>query len=117
MILEVLFFRSLFRNSSANLDTAGKLSYVWEKWLWLGALAFHWSFLTVLLRHLRFFTEPVPFVVQLLENLDGFLQIGVPGVFISGIVLLAAVTYLFYDALSSPRLNTFPWQQIFSRSF
>ena len=102
MILEVLFFRSLFRNTSANLNRAGKLSYVWEKWLWMGALAFHWSFLTVLLRHLRFFTEPVPFFVQLLENLDGFLQIGVPGVFISGIFLLAAVIYLFLRRVMIP---------------
>jgi len=105
MVLEVLFFRSLFRNTSANLDRAGNFSYVWEKWLWLGALAFHWSFLTVLLRHLRFFTEPVPFLVQLLENLDGFLQIGAPGVFISGIVLLAAPIYLFLRRILIPQVR------------
>ena len=105
MVLEVLFFRSLFRNTSANLDKKGNFSYVWEKWLWLGALAFHWSFLTVLLRHLRFFTEPVPFLVQLLENLDGFLQIGAPGVFISGIVLLAAPIYLFLRRILIPQVK------------
>jgi nitrate reductase gamma subunit len=53
---------------------------------------------------LRFFTDPVPFFVTLLENVDSFFRIevlypnvyfGVPGVYLSGLVLLAAVTYLF----------------------
>jgi len=105
MILEVLFFRSLFRNTSANLDRDGKLSYIWEKWLWLGALAFHWSFLTVLVRHLRFFTEPVPLPVQLLEKVDGFLQIGVPGLLLSGLVLLAAVLFLFLRRVWIPQVR------------
>ena len=105
MILEVLFFRSLFRNTSANLDRNGKLSYIWEKWLWLGALAFHWSFLTVLIRHLRFFTEPVLMPVQLLEKIDGFLQIGVPGLFLSGIVLLAAMLFLLLRRVWIPQIR------------
>jgi len=105
MIIEVLFFRSLFRNTSANLDRDGKLSYIWEKWLWLGALAFHWSFLTVLVRHLRFFTEPVPLPVQLLEKVDGFLQIGVPGLLLSGLVLLAAVLFLFLRRVWIPQVR------------
>ena len=105
MALEILFFRSLFRNTSANLDSNGKLSYIWEKWLWLGALAFHYAFLTVLIRHLRFFTNPVPFPIQLLEKADGFLQVGVPGIFLSGIVLLAAVTYLFLRRILIPQVK------------
>lgn len=105
MALEIFFFRSLFRNTSANLDKTGKLSYIWEKWLWLGALAFHYAFLTVLIRHLRFFTNPVPFPIRLLETLDGFLQIGVPGIFLSGIVLLAAVVYLFLRRILIPQVK------------
>ena len=31
-----------------------------SKLLWLGALAFHWSLLVILLRHLRLLVEPVP---------------------------------------------------------
>jgi nitrate reductase gamma subunit len=95
MILEIVLFRSLFRNTKYNLDEGPKLYYNWEKWLWIGALAFHYSFLVVLFRHLRFFTEPVPACVQLLEKLDGFLQIGLPGLMISGVVLPAAVVFLF----------------------
>ncbi|MDM8525974.1 sulfate reduction electron transfer complex DsrMKJOP subunit DsrM [Desulfococcaceae bacterium HSG8] len=103
MALEILLFRSLFRNMRFELKE-GKFSYIWEKWLWLFALAFHWSFLVVLVRHLRFFTEPVPFFVRYLEFLDSVfrvevlnevVQVGLPGVFVSGIVLLAAVIFLF----------------------
>ena len=104
MALEILTFRSLFRNTRMRLKEGSRISYQLEIFLWVGALAFHYAFLTVLIRHLRFFTEPVPFFVTLLENVDSFFRIevlypnfyfGVPGVYLSGLVLLAAVTYLF----------------------
>lgn len=34
MALEVLLFRSLFRNSKVELRDGPKLAYQWEKWLW-----------------------------------------------------------------------------------
>ena len=105
MALEILFFRSLFRNTSANLDKAGKLSYIWEKWLWLGALAFHYAFFTILVRHLRFFTEPVPLPIKLLETLDGFLQIGIPVIQLSGVVLLAAALFLLLRRVLIPQVK------------
>ena len=105
MILEIFCFRSLFRNTKAQIREGGKLSYEMEKWLWLGAIAFHYCFLVVLIRHLRFFMEPVPFWVQLVSKLDGFLQIGLPGVMISGIVLLAAVVYLFLRRIFIPHVK------------
>jgi nitrate reductase gamma subunit len=94
MILEILLFRSLFRNTKCNMNEGARISYVWEKWLWLFSLAFHYSFLVVLVRHLRFFLEPVPVCFQILDKVDGFLQIGLPGVMISGVVLLAAAMFL-----------------------
>jgi len=94
MALEIFCFRSLFRNIKARISDGNKFSYEMEKWLWLGAIAFHYSFLVVLIRHLRFFTEPVPFWVDLAAKLDGFMQIGLPGIEMTGILLLAAVTYL-----------------------
>ncbi len=94
MILEIFLFRSLFRNTTCKLNDGPRISYVWEKWLWLFSLAFHYSFLTVLVRHLRFFLDPVPSSLQILEKIDGFLQIGLPGVMISGVVLLAAAMFL-----------------------
>ena len=72
MALEVLAFRSLFRNLRTELvkdpdNPEGARLIHWSyKWLWLGAIAFHYAFLVVILRHLRFFTEPVPFPIILL---------------------------------------------------
>ena len=74
MALEILTFRSLFRNTRMRFKEGTKISYQLEIFLWLGALAFHYAFLTVLVRHLRFFTDPVPFFVTLLENVDGFFR-------------------------------------------
>ncbi|MGD9205276.1 MAG: sulfate reduction electron transfer complex DsrMKJOP subunit DsrM [Desulfobacterales bacterium] len=108
MALEILTFRSLFRNTRMKLTQGGRLAYQLEIFLWVGALAFHYAFLVVLIRHLRFFTEPVPYFVQLVENIDSFfrveiiyplLKFGVPGVYLSGFVLLAAVSYLFLRRL------------------
>ncbi len=108
MALEILTFRSLFRNTRMKLNQGGRLSYQLEIFLWVGALAFHYAFLVVLIRHLRFFTDPVPFFVQLVENIDGFFRVeiiypafkfGVPGVYLSSFVLLAAVSYLFFRRL------------------
>ena len=41
-------------------------------------------------RHFRFFTAPVPACIQWLEYLDGIVQVGLPGLFLSGAVLLLA---------------------------
>jgi nitrate reductase gamma subunit len=105
MFLEILFFRSLFRNTKSNLAEGPRVYFTLEIWLWLAALAFHWSFLTVIVRHLRLFTEPVPVWIGLLEKTDGFFQVGVPGIFLSGIVLLAAVFYLFLRRVIIPQVN------------
>lgn len=105
MFFEIVLFRSLFRNTKCELKDGGKLSFEWEKWLWLFALMFHWSFFTVLFRHLRFFTEPVPAFVQVVEKLDGFLQIGLPELRISGIVLLTGVLLLFLRRILIPQVR------------
>jgi nitrate reductase gamma subunit len=105
MILEVVFFRSLFRNTKCELKEGDKISYEWEKWLWLFSLTFHWAFFTVLFRHLRLFTEPVPACVELVAKLDGFLQIGLPGLMLSGVALLAAVTFLFLRRILIPQVK------------
>jgi nitrate reductase gamma subunit len=102
MILEVLLFRSLFRNTKLEFRQGPRIGYEWEKWLWLAALAFHYSFLVVVIRHLRFFTEPIPWFVRLTEYLDSLMQTGImpfygfmtPSVMLSGFVLLGAVTFL-----------------------
>ncbi len=114
MFLEIVLFRSLFRNTRLKMKAGPKLTYSLEIFLWVGALAFHYAFLTVLLRHLRFFTEPVPLLVQLLETVDSFFrlevlydisQFGLPGVYLSGLVLIAAVTYLFLRRVFIPNVK------------
>lgn len=106
MILEVLLFRSLFRNTKTRLDKDGpKLSFTLELWLWLAALLFHYSFLVVFLRHYRLFAEPVPKFVGALESIDGLMQIGQPILYLSGIVLLLAVIYLFLRRVFIPQVR------------
>jgi nitrate reductase gamma subunit len=52
MLLEVTVFKSLFRSN---------------KWIWLFGWMFHVALLAVLLRHIRYFTEPVPAWVALIQ--------------------------------------------------
>lgn len=99
MLLEVLFFRSLFRNTKQGLTDQSNLTYGSNKYLWAGALAFHWSFLIIVIRHFRFFTEPVPLSVNLLEALDSFFQVGLPILYVTDFVIIAALTYLFFRRL------------------
>ena len=105
MALEVLLFRSLFRNTRSKLDQGPRLRYAEDKLLWLGALAFHWSLLEVLLRHLRFFIEPVPRLAVLLDAIDGFFQIGAPALYVTDVAILAALIYLLQRRLRDPQIR------------
>ena len=67
MLLEVLVFRSLFRNTKTEKQGEA-LGVGSAKWLWLGALVFHWSMLIIVLRPLRFFLEPVPGALRALDG-------------------------------------------------
>ena len=111
MGLEVLAFRSLFRNTRTELQKhpdypeGAKLVHWSYKWLWLGAIAFHYAFLMVILRHLRFFSEPVWGFVHQLETVDGFVQFYTPVVYLTGVVMLAGLTYLLARRLANPALR------------
>ncbi|MHB8174000.1 MAG: respiratory nitrate reductase subunit gamma [Nitrospirota bacterium] len=69
VLSEVLLFRSLYKGN---------------KWTWLGGVVFHWAFLLVVLRHLRYFLYPVPSWDMKLQSI---------GIY-AGIVLPIAVLYL-----------------------
>ena len=105
VLLEALTFRSLFRNTRARLRPDGTLVYGSDKWLWAGALAFHWSLLVILLRHFRFFVEPVPQPVAWIQSLDGFFQVGLPEIYLTNVVIVAALGYLLLRRWINPRLR------------
>ncbi|MBI5103078.1 MAG: hypothetical protein HZB33_14780 [Nitrospirae bacterium] len=69
MIIDLLTFRRVFVSSGP---------------LWFGSMLFHVSFFLVCIRHLRYFTDPVPFWVQDMQ---------VCGI-VAGYVLPASILYL-----------------------
>lgn len=105
MALEILLFRSLFRNTQAELTEERRLVYHWEKWLWLAGMVFHWSMLIVVIRHLRFFFEPVPQFVLDIQWLDGFFLVGLQSVYATGLLLLTAAVYLLVRRLVIPEMR------------
>ena len=105
MALEVLVFRSLFRNTKANLEPGPDLSYESDKSLWLFGLIFHWSFLLIFLRHYRFFLDPVPFFVPYLETIDGLMQITLPTFYLTDMMILLGITALFARRVLSAKMR------------
>lgn len=105
MALEVLLFRSLFRNTKAEIKDGPRLVFSERKFLWLAALAFHWTFLFILFRHLRFFLEPVPGCVLIAQELDGFFQIGTPILYMTDLIILAALAFLLIRRLADVQLR------------
>ena len=108
MVLEVLFFRTLFRNTRAGVTGAAedrRLVYGSSKYLWLAAIVFHYCFLVVVVRHLRFFAEPVPGFVRFIESLDAFFEIGVPGIYLTSFGLLAGLFYLLYRRFADAQVR------------
>lgn len=98
MALEILLFRSLFRNTYAVRSTVNdspRMTYYSSKWIWFFALVFHYSFWIILFRHLRFFFEPVPFCVDILEFVDGIFQIGAPRLFLTSVFFVVGIGFLF----------------------
>ncbi len=106
MALEVLAFRSLLRNTKAELHAGSRrLVYATSLGLWAGAMAFHWSMLVILIRHLRLALDPVPAFVTFVEKLDGFLEVGVPVFFVTTVLFLAALAFLLVRRLAEPQVR------------
>ena len=105
MTLEILLFRSLFRNTKVELRDGSRILYGSEKFLWLGAMIFHWCFLIILLRHFRFFTEPVIEFVHWLQSVDGMFAISVPTFYISSILIVIALLYLLGRRFLNPQVR------------
>jgi nitrate reductase gamma subunit len=105
MALEIFLFRSLFRNTVAELRGGPKLVYGSSKYLWAAGLAFHYSFLIIFIRHFKYFVEPIPGWVTLAQNLDGFFQVGLPIIYATDAIILAAVGYLFLRRIADAKIR------------
>ena len=111
MFLEVFCFRSLFRNTVADVREFDPVSngprtiYFSSKWLWVFALLFHYCFLLVFIRHFRFFMEPVPSCIRFLETIDGIMQFGSPRFFWTGGLVLTALLFLLARRIFNQRLR------------
>jgi len=105
MLLEVLLFRSLFRNTKASIHKGPQLAYGSSKWLWLVGLTFHYSFLVIVIRHMRLFTNPMPAFLHALEFGDGILQVGAPQLYITDLLLVGALLFLFVRRLVMPQVR------------
>lgn len=105
MVLEIVLFRSLWRNTKATVYDGPKLTYESSKWLWLFGIVFHYSFLVIIVRHLRLFLEPVPCFIAWVETMDSLLQIGAPLMYITDVTILLALLFLFLRRLSNPQVR------------
>lgn len=106
LLLEVLFFRSLFRNHVVEvMPDKEKVNYLGTKYLWAAAMAFHWAMLVVVLRHFRFFVEPVPQWVEKLQLVDGFFQVGVPVIYGTTVLFVVAGGYLLLRRLADAKVR------------
>ncbi len=108
MALEVFAFRSLFRNTKVCLLNGKKgpvVGYASSKFLWVFALMFHYSFLVIIIRHMRLFFEPVPGFVRLAEFLDGIFQISAPNVYLTNALFVVSLAYLIYRRFADAKVN------------
>lgn len=80
MFTEVAFFYSLFKG---------------DKWAWVGGFAFHGALVLVLIRHLRYFIDPLP-------ALFAYIQIG--GI-VAGIAMVGALGFLFLRRIIIDRVR------------
>ena len=95
MFLEIFLFRSLWRNTKAEVHDGPQLTYESSKWLWLFGILFHYSFLVIILRHIRLFVDPVPGLIKVLEFGDGILQLGAPTIYLTDLTILIGLLLLF----------------------
>jgi nitrate reductase gamma subunit len=105
LALDILLFRSLLKNERVELEAPQRILFRTSTLLWLGAMAFHWSLLVILVRHLRFFLEPVPSVVVVLQRVDSIFQNLLPILYISDVIILIALGYLFSRRVITPQVR------------
>jgi nitrate reductase gamma subunit len=104
MFLEIVFFRSLFRNTRLEGIQNGRIIYGDSKILGFFSIIFHYSMLVIVIRHFRFFTGNADFIVNPISALDGFFQIGSPVIYMSTVGICAGLIFLLGRRLFSERI-------------
>lgn len=82
LFTEVVFFNSLFKG---------------DKWAWVGSFAFHGALVFVLIRHLRYFVDPLPAFfahVQIVGILAGIAMVGGLGLLFLRRLIIDRVRYI-----------------------
>jgi nitrate reductase gamma subunit len=105
MFMEIVFFRSLWRNDRVELKNGGKLVFGSNRYLWMGAVFFHWSLAIILFRHLRFFTDPVMVGVTYVQSLDGFFQIAAMSLYLTDIFIVLGLGFLLLRRFFSAQVT------------
>jgi len=105
MFLEIFLFRSLWRNTKATVYSGPKLTYESSKWLWLFGILFHYSFLVIIIRHMRLFLDPIPGIVSFIETSDSLLQIGAPVMYTTDVTIILAILFLFARRVFNPQVR------------
>jgi nitrate reductase gamma subunit len=105
MFLEIFLFRSLWRNTKATVHVGPKLTYESSKWLWLFGILFHYSFLVIIIRHMRYFLDPVPWIVTFVETGDSLLEIGAPLMYTTDVVIVLGLFFLLARRFFNPQVR------------
>lgn len=82
LFTEVVFFNSLFKG---------------DKWAWLGSYAFHGALMLVLIRHVRYFVDPLPAFfahIQIAGILAGIAMVGGLGLLFLRRILIDRVRHI-----------------------
>ena len=103
--LELLLFRSLFRDASHRRRSDGRLVFPGRRALWAASLLFHWSLLVIVVRHLRLVAEPVPAAVTALARRDAFVHVGTPAWYATDVAVAVALAWLLLRRLRDPLLR------------
>lgn len=98
---EVLIFLSLWRNTKYDLDTHEVKG---NKILWFGAMAFHVTFLLILIRHFRLVIEPFPSWMATIRAVEA-IGPSWPGLNYSSLLIIVALLYLLTRRIINPELK------------
>lgn len=105
IMIDVVFFRPLLRTAPTTPAGMSDLRGDRTPWLWVFSMVFHGSFAVVAVRHLCHFLTPTPAPLAWLAAVDASLEIGLPRVHLTGVLLIVGVGALLARRLLLVRLR------------